>query len=211
VCPAGARALAGTDYEVERLIDEIVRDRIFFEASNGGVTFSGGEPLAQPEFLIECLRECRRRGLSTAVDTCGLASRETLLAVAKLTDLVLFDLKHMDPVRHRAATGADNSVILGNLRALSAGRVEVWVRLPLIPGFNDELENVEATAAYLADLPRRHRVFVLPYHGIADGKRSKLGGSPARSDLRAPDTEALIAVSERINSYGLQVTVGGSQ
>ena len=209
-CPTDARALAGTDYEVSDLVDVLERDRVFFDASGGGVTFSGGEPLAQPEFLVECLRECRRRGLATAVDTCGLAPRETLLGVAKLTDLVLYDLKHMDPGRHRAETGADNRKILENLRALSGSQADVWIRFPLIPGFNDDPENVEATGAFLADLPRRHRLFVLPYHGIADGKRSKLGGSPPRSDLRPPCAEALSAVSERLTKYDLEVTVGGS-
>jgi len=209
-CPADARELAGIEYEVGDVVDILERDRVFFDASGGGVTFSGGEPLAQAEFLIECLRECRRRRLETAVDTCGLAPREILLDVARLTDLVLYDLKHIDPVRHRAETGADNRAILENLRALSDGQAEVWVRIPLIPGFNDESANIEATGAFLADLPRRHRVFVLPYHGIADGKRRRLERSQAGSDVKSPDSETLCAVSEILTKFDLEVTVGGS-
>jgi len=209
-CPANARELAGREYGVEELVDALERDRVFFDASGGGVTFSGGEPLTQAGFLTDCLRECRLRGLHTVVDTCGFAPMDTLLGVAKITDLVLYDLKHMDPVRHLAQTGADNRIILDNLRALSKDGVDVWVRIPLIPGFNDDPANIEATGAFLADLPRSHRVFVLPYHGIANGKRVRLGQSGDRAGLRPPDAETLCAVAKKLTRHDLEVTVGGS-
>ena len=133
-CPADARELAGREYEAGELVDTLERDRVFFDASGGGVTFSGGEPLAQPEFLAACLRECRRRGLHTAVDTCGLAPRETLLEIARLADLVLYDLKHMDSDRHLEETGVGNRAILDNLRALNESDANLWIRIPLIPG-----------------------------------------------------------------------------
>jgi pyruvate formate lyase activating enzyme len=209
-CPADARELAGRDIEVCDLVDELEWDRIFFEKSGGGVTFSGGEPLAQPEFLAACLSECRIRGLCTAVDTCGFARRKPLLEICELTDLVLFDLKHMDPARHRAETGSDNSLILDNLQELSGHNTEVWIRLPLIPGFNDDSGNIEATARFLAGLPRRHRVFVLPFHGIANGKRSRLEEAGSRSNLPAPDAAALNAAAEVFARHDLEVTVGGS-
>ncbi len=123
------------------------RDRPFFESSGGGVTFSGGEPLSQPEFLASCLRACRERGLHTAVDTCGLAPRDVVLEIAGLTDLVLFDIKQMDPEAHRRHTGADNRLILENLRLLSATGTEIWVRVPLIPGVNDDVANLEDLGA----------------------------------------------------------------
>jgi pyruvate formate lyase activating enzyme len=209
-CPAEARDLVGRDYEVDELVDVLERDRVFFETSGGGVTFSGGEPLAQAGFLIDCLRECRRRGLHTTVDTCGLAPPKTVVEVAQHTDLVLFDLKHMDSVRHGAETGVDNRLILDNLCALSASTVEVWVRVPLIPGFNEDAENIEATGAFLEGLPRKHRVFVLPYHGIANGKRSRLGKTAAPSGLRSPDAGELDAVADALAKNHLEVTVGGS-
>ncbi|MFC2144609.1 glycyl-radical enzyme activating protein [Acidobacteriota bacterium] len=209
-CPADARKIAGRDYEVDELVDVLERDRVFFDTSGGGVTFSGGEPLAQSEFLTECLRECRRRGLHMTVDTCGLAPRETLLEVARLCDLVLYDLKHMDPIRHRSETGSDNRLILENLQALSENVVDVWIRLPLIPGFNNDAANIEATGAFLEKLPRKHRVFVLPYHGIANGKRSRLDEIADRSSLRSPQAEELGAVAEALAAHNFEVIVGGS-
>lgn len=209
-CPAGARELAGYDIRVCDLIDELERDRIFFARSGGGVTFSGGEPLAQPRFLAACLSECRLRNLHTAVDTCGLAPRRILLEIAGLADLVLFDLKHMDPARHRAETGSDNRLILENLRALSGRDTEIWIRLPLVPGFNDDSKNIEATAEFLESLPRRHRAFVLPYHGIANGKRTRLEDAENRTYVPTPDTAALGSVTEIFARHDLDVTVGGS-
>ena len=174
------------------------------------MTFSGGEPLAQAGFLGDCLRECRRRGLHTTVDTCGLAPRETLLEVARRADLLLYDLKHMDPVRHRSETGSDNRLILDNLRALSESDVEVWIRIPLIPGFNDDAANIGATGAFIEGLPRRHRVFVLPYHGIAAGKHSRLEETADQPGLQSPGMEAIDAVTESLNRHNLEVTIGGS-
>jgi pyruvate formate lyase activating enzyme len=209
-CPADARELAGREYRVAELLEAIERDRVFYDTSDGGVTFSGGEPLAQAGFLVDCLRECRRRGLHTAVDTCGLAPRETLLEIAELTDLVLYDLKHMDPDRHRAETGADNRIILDNLRALSARGTELWIRVPLIPGFNDDPENIDATGAFLEVLPRRHPVCVLPYHGIAEGKRSRLEEDAARCELRTPAVELVDEVARQLAIHDLEVSVGAS-
>lgn len=209
-CPADARELAGREYGVGELVDLLERDRVFFDASGGGVTFSGGEPLAQPEFLAACLRECRRRGLHTAVDTCGLASSETVLEIARLADLVLYDLKHMNPDRHLEETGAGNHVILDNLRALSNSGADVWIRIPLIPGFNDDLANIEVTGAYIGDLARKHRVFILPFHGTANGKLSRLEASGNRVGLRPPDAETLRTVTEALARHELRVSVGGS-
>jgi pyruvate formate lyase activating enzyme len=210
-CPSDARELAGREVGIGELVDILERDRIFFDSSGGGVTFSGGEPLAQPEFLIECLRECRRRGLHTAIDTCGLAPRGNLLQVAELADLVLYDLKHMDTVRHRSETGVENRIILDNLRALSERDVEIWVRIPLIPGFNEDPENIEETGTFLNQLPRRHRVYVLPYHEFANGKRARLEEPGGRAGGRSLDQALPGTVAEQLAKHDLEVIVGGSQ
>jgi len=209
-CPADARELIGRVCDARDLADQVARDRPFFEASGGGVTFSGGEPLSQPEFLIACLQACRERGLHTAVDTCGLAPRDAVGAIAALADLVLYDLKHMDPEAHRRHTGVDNRLILDNLRLLSASDAEVWVRVPFIPGVNDDAANLDALGAFLASLPRRHRVFLLPYHPIAEGKTTHLAASTVFVPFAAPDAETLGAAGRRLRTFGLDVVIGGS-
>ncbi len=209
-CPADAREMAGSGYSASDLVDLVERDRPFFETSGGGVTFSGGEPLSQPKFLASCLRACRERGLHTAVDTCGLAPRGVVLEIAGLADLILFDLKHMDPEAHRRHTGADNRLILENLRALSSLQTEVWVRVPLIPGANDDDANLDALGDFLASLPRRHRVFLLPYHPTAVGKASRLDGFSPCIPFSVPGAERLDAARRRLETSGLDVVIGGS-
>ena len=209
-CPADAREIAGLDYSPSDLVDLVERDRPFFEVSGGGVTFSGGEPLSQPDFLISCLQACREHCLHTAVDTCGLAPRNVVDEIAGLADLVLFDLKHMDPENHRRHTGADNHLILDNLCVLSASGCEVWVRVPLIPGVNDDDANLDALGAFLASLPRRHRVFLLPYHPTAVGKTSRLDGPSSFIPFSVPDAETLGAARRRLQTFGLDVVIGGS-
>ncbi len=209
-CPADARELAGRTYGAPELADLVARDLPFFDASGGGVTFSGGEPLNQPEFLIACLQACRERGLHTAVDTCGLARGEVVRAVAGLADLILYDVKHLDPEAHRRHTGADNRLILENLRALSATDCEVWVRVPLIAGVNDDDADLEALGAFLSSLPNRHRVFLLPYHPTAGGKIARLDRASVFVPFAAPDAERLDAARRRLGDFGLDVSIGGS-
>ena len=118
-------------------MEEVLRDRVFYEESGGGVTFSGGEPLAQPDFLEALLEACRAASVHTAVDTCGFAPRERLLALAPLVDLFLFDVKLVDDARHLALTGVPAAPILENLRALAAVHANVWIRVPVVPGLTD--------------------------------------------------------------------------
>jgi pyruvate formate lyase activating enzyme len=207
-CPTDARELAGRSYAVSELLDEVDRDRTFFDVSGGGVTFSGGEPLSQPAFLEAALRECRARGIHTAVDTCGFAPQETMVEIAEIADLLLFDLKHMDPTVHERHTGVDNRLILDNLRVLSGSTAETWIRYPLIPGFNDDAAALDATATFVASLPRRHRFFVLPYHAMAMGKSHRL--EKAANPGVAPDGGRLEAVRRVFESFDLEVVTGGS-
>jgi pyruvate formate lyase activating enzyme len=210
VCPAGARELAGREYGVLELVDLVERDRPFFASSGGGVTFSGGEPLSQIQFLMACLEACRDRGLHTAVDTCGLAPREDLVGVAELADLLLFDLKHVDSDIHRSYTGSGNRLILDNLKCLSAGGTEIWIRVPLIPGVNDDAAHLDALGSFLATLARSHRVDLLPYHPIAESKTGRLGGARTFSSYPAPDAATLDAARSRLRALGLEVVTGGS-
>lgn len=210
-CPSGARELMGEPRAVAELVAEIERDRPFFEASGGGVTFSGGEPLCHPAFLAECLDACRERGLHTAVDTSGFASSKVVCDIAARTDVLLYDLKHMDFEAHERHTGVGNDRILDNLRELSAATdTEIWIRLPLIPGFNDDEENLEALADYIDSLPRRHPVFVLPYHAIGVDKWRRLGKEPPGETFRSPDDDEVAAVAQSLRAKGLEVCIGGA-
>jgi len=174
-CPAGARRLAGHWWEAEELLRSLLRDRPFYEESGGGVTFSGGEPLRQPEFLAAALAGARSRGLHTVVDTCGHAPPADLMAVAAVTDLFLYDLKLVDEGRHREFTGVSNALILQNLRALAAAGARVVVRIPVVPGVNDDDGSAAAAAGFLRGLAGVREIHLLPYHGTAAEKYRRLG------------------------------------
>ena len=198
-------------WTVSDLVEEIERDRPFFEASGGGVTFSGGEPLSQPHVLVKCLEACRERRLHIAVDTSGVAAEDTISRIADLADVVLYDLKHMDSEIHRRHTGVDNAAVLANLRHLSAATdCEIWVRFPLVPGFNDEESNIDEMARFVASLHRRHPVFVLPYHEIGLDKWRRFGEEPPALDYRKPSDDELDAVAARLRAHGLEVCLGGA-
>jgi pyruvate formate lyase activating enzyme len=208
ICPAGARELAGREVEASVLLAEVERDRLHFEESGGGVTFGGGEPLAQPEFLMTLLRGCRERDLHTAIDTTGFARADLIDDVAELTDLWLFDLKHPDPVAHAALTGEDNVLILENLRRLArAGRV-IWLRVPVVPGRTDDPAVLARTAGLARELGIG-RLHLLPLHGVAVGKRRVFDLEPAGVKAAPPDPEALERVADALRTPDLQVIIGG--
>jgi pyruvate formate lyase activating enzyme len=156
-CPSGAREMLGRIVTVEQVLAELLKDRAYYEKSGGGVTLSGGEPTFQPDFAEALLRGLKAQGISTALDTCGLCSVDTLDRLLSYTDLVLFDLKLLDPILHRAFTGASNEQILENLDHLRERirrqelPVKLWVRTPLIPGATDTDENLSAIGRYLAE------------------------------------------------------------
>jgi pyruvate formate lyase activating enzyme len=209
VCPTGARELVGRQRTVAEVLAEILQDRIFYDESGGGVTLSGGEPLMQPEFAVELLAACRAQGLHTAVDTCGYGRCEDLLALAAVTDLFLYDVKILDDDRHRQYTGASNVVILENLKALCQLRADVWIRVPVIPGFNDSGRDVEAIAAWVASLGDIRRLHLLPYHALGRNKAERVGLVPDTAPAAGPADGHLESLAERARAYGLEVRIGG--
>lgn len=208
-CPSGARVVLGERRRVTEVLDAVLRDRVFFETSDGGVTLSGGEPLAQPEFALALLEATRREGVHTVLDTCGWASREVVLAAAAYTDLVLFDLKHSDPEVHRRLTGVDLGPILDRLHDLAAAGVEIWLRVPLIAGLTDDDEHLDRVGDLAARLPAVNRVCLLPFHPLGEGKRTRLGRTPAAPRFAAPDDARLRTLAARVERPGLAVTLGG--
>jgi pyruvate formate lyase activating enzyme len=174
-CPAGALSLAGTIETAGNLVRTALRDRAFYARSGGGVTLSGGEPLAQPAFAAAILQRCHEQGLHTALDTTAYAPWPVLAGLLPDTDLVLLDVKAFAPDRHRRLTGVSNELILRNAVALAERGVELVVRVPVIPGQNDDEEDLRAVARFLAGLPRLKAVELLPYNRLARAKYSRLG------------------------------------
>jgi pyruvate formate lyase activating enzyme len=201
--------LAGWSASVAQVVAEIEKDRIFYDQSGGGVTFSGGEPTAQPEFLEALLVACRERAIHTALDTSGWASADIFARLADLADLILFDLKIVDSEAHRIHTGQDNGPILANFAALLAGDKPLSVRLPLIADVTDSPSNIDALVALLLSGSRRPPIDLLPYHAIAGGKYERLGLSNPMADTAPPAPEAVAAVRQRLIQSGFIVTIGG--
>ncbi|MBU0639295.1 MAG: glycyl-radical enzyme activating protein [Planctomycetes bacterium] len=209
VCPSGARSRPGRPWSVSEVMAAVDKDRIFYDESGGGVTFSGGEPLMQSEFLLACLRAGRERDYHTAVDTCGYASPETIMTVAQWTDLFLYDLKLIDDRRHQKHLGVNNAVILDNLRRLADRGQALCIRVPLIPGINDDEENVAALAAFVESLTNQPPVHLLPYHRIGGDKYARLGLPYTLAGVEPPTPERVAQVAARFSALGLRVKVGG--
>jgi len=209
-CPTMAIEMSGRYRSTEELLVIIEKERPFFDQSGGGVTFSGGEPLLYPEFLVEILDACGNLGIHRAIDTSGFVKTETLLRVAQSTDLFLYDLKMVDPAKHKRYTGVDNQLILENLKVLARAGKDIQVRIPLIGGVNDDVDSLVSAAAFVASLPGEKRlVSLLPYHDVAKGKDGKLGQKRDLSALCEPETETLERAVDVFFSYGLIASVGG--
>jgi pyruvate formate lyase activating enzyme len=209
-CPAEALQLVGRRMSVAEVMASIREDLPFYEESGGGATFTGGEPLAQGEFLLGLLRACRAEGIRSALDTSGWAERGLLLEAGKLADLVLFDLKLMDEARHAAATGVPNGPILDNLAALAASGARIAIRVPLIPGINDSPADLEAAARFAASLGAGiAKVHILPYHDAAKGKYALRGAEYAMGSASAPSGGAAREAALAFERAGLAVAIGG--
>jgi pyruvate formate lyase activating enzyme len=208
-CLTGAIELAGREATAAEVMQQIERDTVYYDEGGGGVTFSGGEPLFQPGFLLTLLRACKRREIATTLDTCGYAPRRVIEAVYPLVDLFLYDLKLIDNDRHREFTDVPNGPILGNLRWLAGVAAPVIVRFPLLPEVNDDEANVRALGEFLAELATLYPVDVLPYHRIGVDKYERLS-RPYRLEQAETPPDATVATTVRVlEEFGLQVTVRG--
>lgn len=207
VCSAGARHLFGQSMSVEEVLVEVLKDSAFYRKSGGGITVSGGEPTMQPDFVASLLSECRRRGLHTALETCGYTSWTKLEAIAEHLDLALYDLKHMDSEEHRRLTGVPNDLILENLLQLSARGLSIVVRVPVIPGHNDSPDNLEALATFVEQLPSVRGVNLLPYHNYGSGKYARCGREYLLADLALPARARMEALAGIFTARGIPCDV----
>ncbi len=201
--------MVGRETTVAQVMGEVMKDLAFYEESGGGVTFGGGEPFYQPEFLLALLQACKKEELSTAVDTSGAVSTEAIRKAAPLTDLFLYDLKLLDEVRHLSLVGTSPDLILKNLRTLNDMGSRTVVRMPYIPEVNDGLDNLNGLGNLLLSLPNINSVELLPYHSAGVEKYHLLGRGPEVMKTSKPRPKNLQRAKEVLSSYGLDVTIRG--
>ena len=209
-CFADAREIAGEITTVEEALARVQRDRLFLDSSGGGMTISGGEPLACPDFTENLLMAAHEEGLHTAIETSNFASQAVVDRIYPHVDLALCDIKHMDSRKHQAYTGVPNEQILENIRRIyHVHHVPVWIRLPCIPGCNDDEENISATARFVRDeLGSDVRICLLPYHRLGESKNESLGKEMDLS-TQPPSDEHMQSLKALVERFGITAQIGG--
>lgn len=187
VCFNGAKEICGKPVAVDDVINEVLKDKIFYDNSGGGITLSGGEPLYQLEFSLELLRKAKENGLHTAVETCGFTSSDNLKLVAEYTDLFLFDYKETNSVMHKDFTGVGNEIIISNLKLLNSLKKQIILRCPIIPGYNDRQDHFDGICTIANGLENILCVEIEPYHPLGENKYSSLGRNTQK--IKVPDEE----------------------
>ena len=195
--------------DVEDLMGELERDRIYMEESGGGISFSGGEPLQQAEALFRLLNLSRERNIHTTVDTSGYASPDTIETLSGLTDLILFDLKTMDKEKHLTYTGIPNARVLENLERILGGPAEVIVRIPLIAGFNDTDEEMDSILEYLKGLSGIQALDILPYHTFGTHKYRRFNRKNRQDGFKPPAKQRIEKIQKSFSDAGFIVGIGG--
>jgi len=208
-CYAEALVLVGRWWDAQELLEELLRDKPFYEQSGGGITLSGGEPLVQQPFSLRILQLCREEGLHTAIETAGCCRWQELEELIPWLDLMVMDIKLMDDRAHRAATGTSNRMILQNIRRMATMNVPLLLRTPVVPTVNDSLEAIGAIAAFIRDLPNLAYYELMPFHRMAESKYRSLGLKYRASELQAPSKDSLEALAQHARNLGVhQVKVG---
>ncbi len=203
--------VAGEYRSAGDILSILGRERIFMDHSGGGVTFSGGEPMLQSAFLIEALTECKDAGYHTVIDTSGHAPAESFLSVLPLTDLFLFDLKHLDEDKHIEATGATNSIILSNYRLLLENRAKMILRIPVIPGFNDDPGHIEMLTSFIISTKRDSlgQISLLPFHNTGASKYRRFSMAYRMEGTEPPSDEHMSTNRNKLLTTGIKVKIGG--
>lgn len=210
-CQFNALERVGKYLSVEEILDEVERDRPFYDNSGGGMTLSGGEPTVHVDFSCRLLKGAKEAGIHTCLDTNGFCEWKTLTQLIDHTDVVLFDLKHLDPILHKEKTGVSNEVILENLTLLTKTGKEIWVRMPILPGYNDSLEYHSQATEFLMNLPRKiDRIDLLPFHNWCQDKYGWLGIDWPLKEIEALEPSLLEIPASLYREKGFLTTVGGS-
>lgn len=201
----------GKYYTVENILEILEKERVFINQSKGGITFSGGEPMIQFEFLLQALKACKENGYHTAVDTSGYSSAENYKSIIPFTDLFLFDIKHLDEVRHLEFTGVSNIVILDIYRLLLESDTDVMIRVPVIPGFNDDPDHWEKLKKFLISTKTKSlkKIHLLPYHKIGSSKYKKFNLPYRMEGVEPPAKEKMQELKEFFIEAGVKIKIGG--
>lgn len=199
VCYAKAKRVVGEEKTLDELLETIRRDKIYYTNSGGGVTFSGGEPLTHPEFLLAAARACREQGINVAIETCGCGNFEQFAPALEYVNLIFMDIKEIDSERHRKLTGAGNEEIIDNLKRISAMGKRIIIRTPVVPGYNDSPENFKGIAELAASIQCVEGVELLAYHALGAHKYEMLGREYALKEVNTPTDEQMEEYVERMN------------
>jgi len=202
---------AGQFYSVSDIIEILDRERVFINESKGGVTFSGGEPMLQTDFLLEALKACRKNDYHTAVDTSGYSTAENFKTVIPYTDLFLFDIKHMNDSRHIEFTGVSNLLIFSNFQLILDSGTDIIVRIPVVPGFNDDPKNLNTLKQFLADSKRENlkKISLLPYHRIGKVKYKKFSIPSRMNNAEQPSRQRMNELKGFFSDTEIKVNIGG--
>ena len=209
VCHTEALILLGQEYTVEELVNEVKKDEVIYKHSGGGVTLSGGEPLLEPEFTLELLQALKQNEINVGVDTCGFVPRKNIEAVLPYVDFFLWDIKHMNAEKHIEYTGVSNELILDNLRFVSDNGIPVYLRLPLIPGYNDSEENLKAVCEFAEDLTSLVEIDLLPLHHLGKSRYAALGREYPIDGILLIKEEILDEMKRLVESTGLKCNIIG--
>ena len=210
VCPSNALQVVGYEITAEELWRQLAKYKPFYQGSGGGITLSGGDPLHLPDFSAEVLELCQKDNIDTAIETSLYGSYENLWKIARYCDLILTDIKHMDNEKHKEGTGVPNELILENFKRLNEDfKGDIVVRVPLIPGFNDDEENIRKTAEFLAPLERIKGIDLLPFNVFPIAKYEALGIDWVYKGVQKQSDKHLSRLCEIVKSYKAHCTVGG--
>lgn len=212
MCYSQARKTIGSIMSVDEVLGEILKDYGIYKRSGGGVTISGGEPILQVDFLVNLLKNCKKKGLHTAIETSGYGTREHYESALNYLDLVFFDIKHMNSQKHQSLTGVSNDLILENARFVSEyclmKNIDMVVRIPVIPGYNDENDNIEAIGKFISqELKKVTKVELLPFHQLGRGKYKSIGKSYLLDNHKPPKTAELNFLLEILEKYNINCKV----
>lgn len=199
----------GEDISVEELLPRLICDEFYFRRSGGGITLSGGECLAQPDFAPHILHACNDLGYNTAIETTGYSSWENIKKYLPYTNYVLMDIKHINPQKHKEFTGVNNDIILENALNFAKSGVDLTIRVPVIPGFNNTPEEIEAIACFAAKLPNVKNLHLLPYHRLGEGKYEGLGREYSMHGIEPMDKEFVNTLLKTAQKSGLNCRIGG--